>query len=90
MLELEEESQGYNEEMRRLSNAIMTKVIPRLLRPLETEGRQIQPRLVHGDLWDGNTSTDVETDSPIIFDAAAFYAHNECRFNLRQILDSAK
>ncbi|KAH0536795.1 hypothetical protein FGG08_006363 [Glutinoglossum americanum] len=77
MLELEEESQGYNEEMRFLSNAIMTKVIPRLLRPLETEGRQILPRLVHGDLWDGNTSTDVATDNPVIFDAAAFYAHNE-------------
>ncbi|KAH0563490.1 hypothetical protein GP486_001941 [Trichoglossum hirsutum] len=77
MLELEEEAQGYNEKMSFLSNAIMTKVIPRLLRPLETEGHQIQPRLVHGDLWDGNTSTDVVTDNPLIFDASAFYAHNE-------------
>ena len=80
MLELEEEAQGYSEKMKSLSDAIMTKVIPRLLRPLETEGRQIQPRLVHGDLWDGNTSTDVATDNPVIFDAAAFYAHNECKF----------
>ncbi|KAI9785899.1 MAG: hypothetical protein M1839_008165 [Geoglossum umbratile] len=76
-LELEEAAQGYSEEMKRLSDAVITKVIPRLLRPLETEGRQIQPRLVHGDLWDGNVSKDTTTNSLIIFDAAAIYAHNE-------------
>jgi len=77
MLELEEVSQGHDEEMARLRDAILYKVVPRLLRPLETGGRGIQPRLVHGDLWDGNTSTDVNTDNPVIFDAASFYAHNE-------------
>ncbi|XMA09023.1 hypothetical protein WAI453_001814 [Rhynchosporium graminicola] len=53
------------------------KVIPRLLRPLETEGRTVVPRLVHGDLWDGNASVDVSTGSPLIFDATPLYAHNE-------------
>lgn len=79
MLGVEEEVHGLDPEMKQLSEALMEKVIPRLLRPLETGGRQIQPRLVHGDLWDGNTSTDVATGLPIIFDAPAIYAHNECK-----------
>ncbi len=58
---------------------ILDKVIPRLLRPLETEGRNIQPRIVHGDMWDGNTSVDATTDKPVIFDASGMYAHNECK-----------
>lgn len=78
--ELEEESQGQEEEMSQLRKAIMEKVIPRLLRPLETEGRKVVPRLVHGDLWDGNTSVDAATDLPIIFDACSSYAHHECGF----------
>ncbi|KAK6824517.1 Ketosamine-3-kinase [Apiospora arundinis] len=31
-----------------------TRFIPRLLRPLETGGRQITPTLLHTNLWDGN------------------------------------
>ena len=77
ILAAEETSQGPNPEMTRLSEAIIDKVIPRLLRPLETGGRRIVPRLVHGDLWDGNTSTTVANDDPTIFDAACIYAHNE-------------
>ena len=74
----EQEMHGRDEEMQELFGAIIDKVIPRLLRPLETGGREIQPRLVHGDLWDGNTSTDAATDKPVIFDASSMYAHNEC------------
>jgi len=77
MFDLEEASQGYDKEMARLRDAIMMKVIPRLLRPMESGSRSIYPRLLHGDLWDGNTSTDVANDSPIIFDVASFYGHNE-------------
>ena len=50
MLQLEEESQGPSQELNELYVAIYEKVIPRLLRPLETGGRQIEPCLVHGDL----------------------------------------
>ncbi|KAF8420850.1 Fructosamine/Ketosamine-3-kinase [Tirmania nivea] len=57
-------------------------VIPRLLLPLETGGNSIQPSLVHGDLWYGNTAATAE--GPMIFDGAVFYAHNEYEFgNLR-------
>ena len=53
-------------------------VIPRLLLPLETDGNSIKPCLIHGDLWFGNTATTADKQNrPMIFDAAAFYAHNE-------------
>lgn len=58
---------------------IMTdKVIPRLLRPLETGGRSIKPSLVHGDLWCGNAAIHISNDDSIVYDPAGFYAHNEC------------
>ena len=75
----EEKSQGTDPEIQALEEAIMTKVLPRLLRPLETGGRTIQPRLIHGDIWDGNTSTNNVTNLPVIFDATCLYAHNECK-----------
>ena len=77
ILSIEWASQGPDDELKELTDAMQTKVIPRLLRPLESGGRQIQPRLLHGDIWDGNTSSNAETDTPVIFDATCLYAHNE-------------
>jgi fructosamine-3-kinase len=76
--DVEEQTQGPDEDMQMLRKGIMEKVIPRLLRPLETGGRKLVPRLVHSDLWHGNVGIDVNTNAPIIFDALALYAHNEC------------
>ncbi|KAL2036369.1 hypothetical protein N7G274_010916 [Stereocaulon virgatum] len=73
----EEKSQGSDEEMQQLCQGVLDKVIPRLLRPLETGGRQIQPRLIHGDIWAGNASTNIDTNFPVIYDGACLYAHNE-------------
>jgi protein-ribulosamine 3-kinase len=73
-----------------LRNAIPKKVIPRLLRPLEIDGRKLLPRLVHGDLWDGNTSVDVAMDLPVIFDACSSYAHNECEAQQDSSVDSLR
>jgi protein-ribulosamine 3-kinase len=78
MLNLERESQGPSDEMERLREALVQKVIPRLLRPMEMDGRKVKPCLVHGDLWYGNACTDLKTNSPIVFDACSFYAHHEC------------
>ncbi|KAI2615256.1 Fructosamine kinase-domain-containing protein [Hypoxylon sp. NC1633] len=77
LFRLEQEAQGPNEEIGEMMSPFFDKVIPRLLRPLETGGRSIHPCLIHGDLWHGNTETDAETGLPVIFDAASFYAHNE-------------
>ncbi|KAI4164977.1 MAG: hypothetical protein LQ342_001253 [Letrouitia transgressa] len=78
VFDMEEQMQGPDPEVQLLCAATLEKVVPRLLRPLETGGRKIQPRLIHGDIWDGNTSTNVATNSPVIYDATCIYAHNEC------------
>jgi hypothetical protein len=48
-------------------------VVPRLLGPLERDGRSVKPSLAHGDLWYGNVSR----KECWIYDSASFYAH-EC------------
>ncbi|KFY93387.1 hypothetical protein V498_04454 [Pseudogymnoascus sp. VKM F-4517 (FW-2822)] len=49
-LDLEVERKGPSEELDALSRTLFEKVIPRLLRPLESDGRIVKPSLVHGDL----------------------------------------
>jgi protein-ribulosamine 3-kinase len=51
--------------------------IPQILGPLQENGRTLKPCLVHGDLWEENTSTNLATGESIVFDASAMYAHNE-------------
>lgn len=55
-------------------------VIPRLLGPLQSEGRDITPTLIHGDLWEHNVGIDTDTGEVIAFDAGSTYAHNEMEF----------
>jgi protein-ribulosamine 3-kinase len=71
---------GKNEELEQLAEQLFEKVIPRLLRPLQTGGRSIKPTLCHGDLWHGNVEVDVNTQQLILFDSCAVYAHNECKY----------
>ena len=77
-VKLEQEIQGVNEELQHLAEEVCEKVIPRLLRPMESDGRRIKPSLVHGDLWHGNLGIDVMTDQVILYDCCAFYGHHEC------------
>ncbi|KAI9770333.1 MAG: hypothetical protein M1840_003492 [Geoglossum simile] len=77
ILELEERVQGPDPELTDLSKGLLEKVIPRLLRPLQTRGRNIKPCLIHSDLWLGNVKPDAETKEPIIFDSCGFWGHNE-------------
>ncbi|KAK7981272.1 transferase [Apiospora arundinis] len=63
-------------ELERLVNLLFNSFIPRLLRPLETGGRQITPTLLHTNLWDGNLGVK-EDGEPIIFDPMSMYGHNE-------------
>lgn len=64
-------------EYGRLFELLKRHVIPRLLKPLQAEGRVLQPCLVHGDLWRENTCLTQETNRPMVYDASAFYGHNE-------------
>ncbi|MCJ1351614.1 MAG: hypothetical protein MMC33_001598 [Icmadophila ericetorum] len=73
---------GANLELEQLTEELFAKVIPRLLRPLQTGGRTIKPTLCHGDLWQGNVEIDVSTHQPILYDSCAVYAHNEFDLSL--------
>ena len=80
MIKAETESHGQDAELDKLTTALFDKVIPRLLRPMETEGRDILPCLIHSDLWPGNVKPDAETDKLMIFDSWCYWGHNECKF----------
>lgn len=69
---------GPCQEFQNLISSLLQKVIPRLLRPLETGENSITPALVHGDLWLGNAAL-AEDFAPIVYDSSSFYAHNECK-----------
>jgi fructosamine-3-kinase len=79
VIKIREERAGHIPELDALLPMLFDKVIPRLLRPLESGRRKIQPSLVHGDLWYGNTGIiDRRTKEGIVYDPASFWAHNEC------------
>ncbi|KAI0478377.1 Fructosamine kinase-domain-containing protein [Xylariaceae sp. FL0804] len=59
---------------------LIAKVIPRLLGVLQSEGREIMPVLVHGDLWEQNIGVDKDTGRAVLFDPGCTYAHNEMEF----------
>ena len=89
--ELEVKAKGHDPEFDILVPVLFNKIIPRLLRPLESEGRTVKPSLVHGDLWYANSGIDVRTEESLIFDACSFYAHNECKeLNEKQIESLAR
>ncbi|KAB5528101.1 hypothetical protein GE09DRAFT_1177983 [Coniochaeta sp. 2T2.1] len=77
IFEAEKKTQGEDEELEYLEQAMLQVVFPRLIRTLEGE---LVPCLVHGDLWEGNAAVDAATGKPIIYDATQLYAHNECKF----------
>lgn len=84
ILAFEEKTQGPSEELNRLASALINEVIPRLLVPLDTEGRRIRPTLIHGDLQIRNARTDLNTGKAVVFDAGSFWGHNECMFWLQK------
>lgn len=79
---LEKAVHGFSQEIAELLPSLYEKVCPRLLRPLETEGRTLRPSLCHGDLWDGNIAVFARTGVPCIFDSSALWAHNEYELHM--------
>ena len=61
---------------------LIDAVIPRLLGALQSNGRDITPTLIHGDLWERNVGIDMETGDIITFDAGSTYAHHEMEFGI--------
>jgi protein-ribulosamine 3-kinase len=73
MVKLDLEKNGYWPEFKVVCDITLSKVVPRLLEPLQSEGRSIKPCLIQGDLWDENTATDMNTGEPFVFDACSMY-----------------
>ncbi len=64
-------------ELQRTEERLLSHVFPRMIGALETNGRSVEPCLIHGDLWEGNTGTSCATGKIVLFDAGSLYAHNE-------------
>ena len=77
LLEQEESLRGSNEEFTCLQIAFFEKVVPRLLRPLETGGRTIAPCLIHSDLWPGNIKPMANHRGICMFDSCTYWGHHE-------------
>jgi len=78
-IEWEQTVRGHDPGFNKVADEFFEKVIPRLLRPLQSGGRNIKPVLVHGDIWHGNAQIDMDTNQVILFDSCCCYAHNESK-----------
>lgn len=77
LFDQDEQVHGSDEELRVLKTSYLEMAIPRYLGPLEKEGRSIKPCLIHSDLWPGNIKPKTSSDELCMFDACAFWGHNE-------------
>lgn len=85
VVQLDLEANGASREVERAFENTQQYVIPRLLGALESEGRTVIPRLIHGHLYEENCGTSLETGEIQIFDASSFYAHSEMELGLWRI-----
>ncbi|KAF1851891.1 uncharacterized protein K460DRAFT_270343 [Cucurbitaria berberidis CBS 394.84] len=81
-IEWEHSVRGPDADFDRVADEFFEKVVPRLLRPLQSGGRAITPVLVHGDMWHGNAQIDLDTNQVILFDSCCCYAHNELELHM--------
>lgn len=82
LMRLDLDTNGPWKEFENVYERALTLVLPKLIGPLESEGRTVKPCLLHGDLWEGNIGTDRETGHIYIFDASSFYGHNELELGM--------
>ncbi|KIL71696.1 hypothetical protein M378DRAFT_65094 [Amanita muscaria Koide BX008] len=66
------EGKSQYRDLCRKGEEIRSRIIPKLLGELE-----VQPVLLHGDLWSGNIGLDHDTKEPFIFDPSSYFGHNE-------------
>ncbi|KAL8377591.1 hypothetical protein RB595_008331 [Gaeumannomyces hyphopodioides] len=74
-------AQGRDPDLEALSAVLLDRVVPRLIRPLETGRNRIEPVLLHGDLWHGNLAVDNETKNVLLYDPCCFYGHRDYDFS---------
>ncbi|KAL1835926.1 hypothetical protein VTJ49DRAFT_5862 [Mycothermus thermophilus] len=73
----EEERCGPHPDLARLKTLYHELVIPRYLRPLESDGRVIHPTLLHNDAWPGNAKPRSDSLELCLFGSSAVWGHNE-------------
>ncbi|KAM7211896.1 Fructosamine kinase domain containing protein [Rhypophila decipiens] len=83
ILQREEKIRGpYSKEDAKTKQEYVERVLSRYLRPLEANGRSIQPALCHTDLWPGNVKYRLDNASPLVFDFNALWGHGEVELGL--------
>ncbi|KAI4209155.1 MAG: hypothetical protein LQ351_007871 [Letrouitia transgressa] len=80
VIRYDNETNGSWPEYDKACKQVIDVVIPRLLGALQSDGHNIIPALIHGDLWERNIGIDMETGETIVFDPGSTYAHNEMEF----------
>jgi len=84
-----EANHGEDLELRKLVEAVVTTIVPRLLKDGHlNKGKGITPALVHGDLWFGNAgrgSFGGREVEEVIFDPSACYAHSEYELGIMKM-----
>ena len=80
VIKYDNETNGNWSEYDAACKQLIDVAIPRLLGALQSDGREITPTLIHGDLWEQNVGIDMETGETVVFDPGCTYAHNEMEF----------
>ncbi|KAL9607736.1 MAG: hypothetical protein Q9167_007376 [Letrouitia subvulpina] len=80
VIKYDNEANGFWPEYDTACKQLIDVVVPRLLGALQSDGREVRPTLIHGDLWERNIGTDKQTGETILFDPGCIYAHNEMEF----------
>ncbi|KAL4799119.1 hypothetical protein BDV19DRAFT_356031 [Aspergillus venezuelensis] len=77
IFEQEMRSHEIDEELESLKRTYLDITVSIYLKPLESNGRSIQPCLVQSDLWPGNMKLRSSSEKLCMFDACAYWGHNE-------------
>lgn len=72
-----------DQELIKLERQLRDKVYPLLFN--DEAMKNVQPTIIHGDLWSGNSGTDQSTGRPIIFDPSSSYSHNEAELGIMKM-----
>ena len=73
----DQEANGFEPKFNAVCKQVIDIVIPRLLGAMQSDGREITPTLIHGDLWENNVGIEKGTGRIIAFDPGSTYSHNE-------------
>lgn len=77
LFEREIAQNGSYPELEEAFGIFKSKTIKLVLDPLQADGRELKPSLIHGDMWEENASTNLTIGATVIYDPTACYAHHE-------------